>query len=258
MGSSDTPEAPPYQGGISRIGGRDVSRNYKQGNDIVTETYTTPEEQAAYQYTQSQLLPLYQKALVPQDFSGYAEAYKQNQLDQLNKSYRQGLNTAKGALVSSGQSSGSQGLDKLYAFNSPYMEQQAAINAQAPLQAQQMQTADIANNAALMANAQNALNNYYQTGQQFQNQANTLSDMGNKWAATNFDQQMQAAKLKQAQQNNLMSAGLQTAAIVAAPFTGGASLALLGAGGSSPIGFGGQIKSGTKVSGGTDANRFLA
>ena len=208
MGSK-TPEAPPYQGGISRIGGRDVSRNYKQGNDVVTETYTTPEEQAAYQYTQSQLLPLYKQAMTKQDFGSYADAYRQNQLDQLNKSYREGLNTAKGALVSSGQSSGSQGLDKLYAFNSPYMEQQAAINAQAPLQAQQMQTTDIANNAALMANAQNALNNYYQTGQQFQNQANTLSDMGNKWAATNFNQQMQAAQMKQAQQAALLSAGLQ-------------------------------------------------
>ena len=252
MGSSETPEAPPYQGGISRIGGRDVSMNYKQGNDIVTETYTTPEEQAAYQYTQSQLLPLYQKAMTTQDFSSYANDYKQNQLDQLNRSYKEGLNTAKGALVSSGNTSGSQGLDKLYAFNQPYMEQQADVNAQAPLQAQQMQAADASLNSSLMANAQNALNNYYQTGQQFQNQANTLSDMGNKWAATNFNQNMQAAQMKQQQQAALMSAGLQAAALVAAPFTGGASLALMGAGGS-----GGGI-SGTKISGGTDADRFLA
>src|SRR5574344_1015528 len=242
MGSK-TPKAPPYQGGISRIGGRDVSRNYKQGNDVVTETYTTPEEQAAYQYTQSQLLPLYKQAMTKQDFGSYADAYRQNQLDQLNKSYREGLNTAKGALVSSGQSSGSQGLDKLYAFNSPYMEQQAAVNAQAPLQAQQMQTADLANNSALMANAQNALNNYYQTGQQFQNQANTLSNMGNQWAATNFNQQMQAAQMKQAQQAALMSAALQGVGMI------GGGLTALGGFGGLGGSTGGGID-GTELSGG--------
>ena len=243
MGSSETPEAPPYQGGISRIGGRDVSRNYKQGNDIVTETYTTPEEQAAYQYTQSQLLPLYQKAMTTQDFSGYADAYKQNQLAQLDKSYRQGLNTAKGALVSSGQSSGSQGLDKLTAFNQPYMEQQATINANAPLQAQQMQVTDAALNSSLMANAQNALNNYYQTGQQFGNQANALSNMGNQWAATNFQQQMQAAQMQQAQQAALLSAGLQGVGML------GGALGSMGSFG----GFGGSAGGGiggSKISGG--------
>ena len=187
-------------------------------------------------------MPLYQKALTPQDFSSYADAYKQNQLADLNESYRQGLNTAKGALVSSGQSSSSQGLDKLQAFNKPYMQQQAAVNAQAPLQAQQMQAADVALNSSLMANAQNALNNYYQTGQQFQNQANTLSDMGNRWAATNYNQQMQAAQMKQAQQAALLSAGLQGVGML------GGALGSMGSFG----GFGGSGGGidGTRISGG--------
>lgn len=187
MGNSDKPEAPAYTGATTRIAGRDVATNRKEGNNVITSYNPTAQEQAGYQYAQSQLSPLYQKALSSQDFSGYADAYKQNQLDELNSSYRQGLNTAKGALVSSGQSSSSQGLDQLQAFNKPYMQQQASINANAPLQAQQMQANQQTYDTANLSNLMNILNQYYNTGNTFMGTAANASNNANSFYNQQFN-----------------------------------------------------------------------
>lgn len=201
MGSSETPEAPPYQGGITRIGGREVASNKKVGNNIVTSYNPSAGVQKANKFVESQLAPLYKNALTSQDFTGYANDYKQNQLADLNESYRQGLNTAKGALVSSGQSSSSQGLDKLQAFNKPYMQQQASINANAPLQAQQMQSNQQNLATSQMSNAINALNNYYNTGNTFMGTASNASTSGNNYNQWAYPMQLNAYNTAQANQN---------------------------------------------------------
>lgn len=202
------PAVPAYQGGTTRIAGRDVATNRQEGNNIVTSYNPTEQEQASYNYLQSQLNPLYQASMTPQDFSSYSDAYRQNQLDDLNSSYRQGLNTAKGALVSSGQSSSSQGLDALRAFNKPYIQQQANINANAPLQAQQMQAnqQNLANSQ--LSNAMGALNQYYNTGNTFMGGANTASNMGNSFAQQQYQNQLAAQQA--AQQNTMGYAKLGT------------------------------------------------
>ena len=191
MGSSQ-PEAPAYTGATTRINNRDVSTNRMEGGNVVTSYNPTAQEQGGYEYAQSQMQPLYQKALTSQDFSGYANDYKQNQLDELNSSYRQGLNTAKGALVSSGQSSSSQGLDQLQAFNKPYMQQQASINANAPLQAQQMQANQQTYDTANLSNLMNVLNQYYNTGNTFMGTAANASNNANSFYNQQYGTQMQA------------------------------------------------------------------
>src|SRR5574344_206072 len=206
MGSSDKPEAPAYTGATTRIAGRDVATNRKEGNNVVTSYNPTAQEQAGYQLAQNQITPLYQKALTSQDFSGYANTYKQNQLADLNNSYRQGLNTAKGALVSSGQSSSSQGLDQLQAFNKPYMQQQANINAQAPLQAQQMQSNAQNLATSQMSNAINALNNYYNTGNTFMGTASNASTSGNNYNQWAYPMQLAAYNTAQGNQNAMTGA----------------------------------------------------
>ena len=206
MGSKSKPEAPPYTGAITRIGGRDVATNTKEGNNVVTSYNPTAQEQAGYQLAQSQITPLYQKALTSQDFSGYADAYKQNQLADLNESYRQGLNTAKGALVSSGQSSSSQGLDQLQAFNKPYMQQQASINAAAPLQAQQMQANQQIYDTANLANAMNMLNQYYNTGNTFMGTAANASNNANSFYNHQFNTNAQMYAADQATKAAMYSA----------------------------------------------------
>ena len=186
MGSKK-PEAPAYTGATTRIAGRDVATNTKEGNNVITSYNPTAQEQAGYQYAQSQMQPLYQKALSSQDFSNYADTYKQNQLADLNESYRQGLNTAKGALVSSGNSSSSQGLDQLQAFNKPYMQQQASINANAPLQAQQMQANQQTYDTANLSNLMNVLNQYYNTGNTFMGTAANASNNANSFYNQQFN-----------------------------------------------------------------------
>src|SRR5574344_1892951 len=215
MGSSDKPEAPAYTGATTRIGGRDVATNRKEGNNVVTSYNPTAQEQAGYQYAQSQIQPLYQKALSSQDFSNYADTYKQNQLADLNESYRQGLNTAKGALVSSGNSSSSQGLDALQAFNKPYMQQQANINAQAPLQAQQMQSNQQNLATSQMSNAINALNNYYNTGNTFMGTASNASTSGNNYNQWAYPMQLAAYNAEQANQTARTGAMIKTGGQVA-------------------------------------------
>ena len=189
MGSSQ-PEAPAYTGATTRIGGRDVSTNRKVGNNVVTSYNPTAQEQAGYEYAQSQIQPLYQKALASQDFTPYAEAYKQNQLDELNKSYQQGLGSAASQLISSGQMGSSQGLDQIKAFNSPFMSQQAAINANAPLQAQQLQSNQQAYDTANLSNLQNLINQYYNTGNTFMGTAANASNNANSFANAQYGAQM--------------------------------------------------------------------
>ena len=224
MGHKSEPKAPEYQGGITRIGGRDVATNTKEGNNIVTTYNPSANVQAANDVVEGQLPTLYKSAMTPQDFSGYADTYKQNQLDDLNNSYRQSLNAAKGALVSSGQSSSSQGLDQLQAFNKPYMQQQANINAQAPLQAQQMQSNQQNLATSQMSNAINALNNYYNTGNSFMGTASNASTSGNNYNQWAYQQQLDAYKRQQAQQNALVGAGInaygqtQQAVVQALPY----------------------------------------
>jgi len=200
MGSK-SPEQKPYTGGITRIGGRDVATNTMEGNNVVTSFNPTAQEQQAYDYVQSQLTPIYQRALSNQDFGSYADTYKQNQLDELNDSYRQGLNTAKGALVSSGNSSSSQGLDALQAFNKPYMQQQASINANAPIMAQQLKAGEQQYDTANLANAMNMINQYYNTGNTFMPTAATASTSGNNYNQQVYQNQLAANQL--ANQNML-------------------------------------------------------
>lgn len=225
MGSSDAPAVPEYTGGITRIGGRDVATNTKEGNNIVTTYNPSAGVQEANTFVESQLAPLYKNALTSQDFTGYANDYRQNQLADLNESYRQGLNTAKGALVSSGQSSSSQGLDKLQAFNKPYMQQQANINAQAPLQAQQMQSNQQNLATSQMSNAINALNNYYNTGNTFMGTASNASTSGNNYNQWAYPMQLAAYNTAQGNQNamtggmmNLGGQALGAAATIAPLF----------------------------------------
>ena len=215
MGSSDAPEVPPYQGGITKIDGRTIASNLKEGNNIVTSYNPGAKITEANTLVESQLAPLYKSAITPQDFGGYADAYKQNQLADLNESYRQGLNTAKGALVSSGQSSSSQGLDKLQAFNKPYMQQQANINAQAPLQAQQMQSNQQNLATSQMSNAINALNNYYNTGNTFMGTASNASTSGNNYNQWAYPQQLVAYNTAQGNQNALIGAGINAGGQIA-------------------------------------------
>ena len=224
MGSHKAPEVPPYQGGITRIGGRDVATNTKEGNNIVTTYNPSAGVQEANTLVEGQLPAIYKSAITPQDFSGYADTYKQNQLADLNESYRQGLNTAKGSLVSSGNSSSSQGLDALQAFNKPYMQQQANINAQAPLQAQQMQSNQQNLATSQMSNAINALNNYYNTGNTFMGTASNASTSGNNYNQWAYPMQLNAYNTAQANQNALVGAGInaygqtQQAAVQALPY----------------------------------------
>ena len=216
MGSKSKPEVPAYTGGITRIAGRDVATNTKEGNNIVTTYNPSAGVQEANTFVESQLAPLYKSAMTPQDFGSYADAYKQNQLDDLNNSYRQSLNAAKGALVSSGQSSSSQGLDQLQAFNKPYMQQQANINAQAPLQAQQMQSNQQNLATSQMSNAINALNNYYNTGNSFMGTASNASTSGNNYNQWAYPYQLDAYNTAQKNQTAntgaMINAGGQIAA----------------------------------------------
>ena len=219
------PAVPAYTGGKTIIGGREVASNKKVGKNIVTTYNPSAGVQEANTFVESNLTPLYKSAITPQDFSGYADTYKQNQLSDLNDSYRQGLNTAKGALVSSGQSSSSQGLDALQAFNKPYMQQQANINAQAPLQAQQMQSNQQNLATSQMSNAINALNNYYNTGNTFMGTASNASTSGNNYNQWAYPQQLGVFNTGQGQQN------AQTGAMISAggQVIGAAAPAVIGA-----------------------------
>lgn len=208
-GGGDAPAVPAYQGGITKIDGRTIASNLKEGNNIVTSYNPSAKITEANTLVESQLAPLYQKALTSQDFSGYANDYRQNQLADLNESYRQGLNTAKGALVSRGQSSSSQGLDALQAFNKPYMQQQANINAQAPLQAQQMQSNQQNLATSQMSNAINALNNYYNTGNTFMGTASNASTSGNNYNQWAYQQELNNSLRNQANQNALYGGAMQ-------------------------------------------------
>src|SRR5574344_758137 len=203
MGSfgGSEPAVPAYIGGITRIAGRNVATNTKEGNNIVTSYNPSESVQSANTLVEGQLPAIYKSAITPQDFSGYANTYKQNQLADLNESYRQGLNTAKGALVSSGQSSSSQGLDQLRAFNKPYIQQQASINANAPIEAQQLRANDQSYNTSNLANAINMINQYYNTGNTFMPTAANASTSGN-----NYNQQIyqNALAAQQAANQNTM------------------------------------------------------
>lgn len=200
-GGSSEPSVPAYTGGITRIAGRDVATNTKEGNNVVTSYNPTSQEQQAYEYVQGQLPSIYQNALSNQDFSNYANAYAQNQLDLADKAYRRQLNTAKGALTSSGQTSSSQGLDTLTPFNEAYQAQLATINANTPVLAQQLRANDQSYNAANLTNANNMLNQYYNTGNTFMGTAGTAANQGqayNQWA---YPQQLGAYQRQQANQN---------------------------------------------------------
>ena len=151
------PEAPAYTGGTTKIGDRVLSTNRKVGDNVEVTYNPTGQEQQAMNYLQNQLPSLYQGAMRPQDFSSYADTYKQNQLDDLSRNYQRGLGDAASQLISSGRSSSSQGLDQLRAFNEPYMQQQASINANAPLMAQQLQAGQQDIGTSQLTNAINAL-----------------------------------------------------------------------------------------------------
>ena len=203
-----TPEVPAYQGGTTKIGDRVLSTNRKVGNNVEVTYNPTAQEAQAMNYLQNKLPSLYQGAMQPQDFNQQAEAYRQNQLDDLSRTYKRGLGDATSQLISSGLSSSSQGLDQLRAFNEPYMQQQATINANAPLMAQQLQAVQQDIGTSQLTNAINALNQYYNTGQTFQGGANTASNMGNQWAQTNYQNQLLAQQMADRNRTSLLGGGL--------------------------------------------------
>lgn len=203
------PSVPAYTGGITRIGGRDVSTNTKEGNNIVTTYNPTSQEQSAYDYVQSQLPSIYQNALSNQDFTDYANNVTQNQMDLADKAYRRQLNTAKGALTSSGNTSSSQGLDSLTPFNEAYQSQLASINANTPVLAQQLRANDQAYNSANLSNAMNMLNNYYNTGNTFESAASNNAKQGNDYSQWAYQQELNQSLRNKANQNALYSGGLQ-------------------------------------------------
>ena len=207
MGSK-APQQQPYTGGITRIGGRDVATNTKEGNNIVTAYNPTAQEQSAYNYVQGQLPSIYQNALSNQDFTDYANAVSNDQLDKADTSYRRQLNTAKGALVSSGQSSSSQGLDALTPFNEAYQSQLATINANTPVLAQQLRANDQSYNTANLSNAMNMLNQYYNTGNTFMGTASNASTSGNDYNQQVYQNQLAAQQA--ANQNTMGYAKLGT------------------------------------------------
>lgn len=200
MGGSSEPSVPAYTGGTTRIAGRDVATNRMEGNNVVTSYNPTAQEQTAYEYVQGQLPSIYQNALSNQDFTDYANTVGQNQLDLADKAYRRQLNTAKGALTSSGQTSSSQGLDTLTPFNEAYQSQLATINANTPVLAQQLRANDQSYNTANLSNAMNMLNQYYNTGNTFMGTSSGAANQGqayNQWAYPN---ELSAYQRQQAQQ----------------------------------------------------------
>lgn len=208
-GGDSAPAVPAYTGGTTRIAGRDVATNRKEGDNIVTSYNPTAQEQQAYQYVQGQLPSIYQNALSNQDFTDYANTIGQNQLDLADKSYRRQLNTAKGALTSSGQTSSSQGLDKLTPFNEAYQAQLASINANTPVLAQQLRANDQSYNTANLANAMNMLNQYYNTGNTFMGTAGTAANQGNNYSQWAYQQDLNNSLRNQANQNALYGGAMQ-------------------------------------------------
>ena len=209
MGSgSSEPSVPAYTGGITKIGGREVASNKMEGGNVVTSYNPTEQEQNAYNYVQGQLPSIYKNALNNQDFTGYANTIGQNQLDLADKAYRRQLNTAKGALTSSGQTSSSQGLDALTPFNEAYQSQLASINANIPVLAQQLRANDQSYNAANLTNANNMLNQYYNTGNTFMGTSGTAANQGNDYSQWAYKQNLNSALRAQENANNMLSSGM--------------------------------------------------
>ena len=88
------------------------------------------------------------------------------------------------------------------------MQQQASINANTPIMAQQLRAGEQQYNTADLANAMNMINQYYNTGQTFMPTAASASESGN-----NYNQQVYQnalAQQKLAQQNALGYTSLGT------------------------------------------------
>ena len=94
----------------------------------------------------------------------------------------------------------------MQAFNKPYMQQQASINAAAPLQAQQMQANQQTYDTANLANLQNILNQYYNTGNTFMGTAANASNNANSFYNQQFNTNAQMYAADQTNKAALYSA----------------------------------------------------
>lgn len=244
MGGGNVPKAPAFQGSQYQFGNDIKSKTYKEKNNVITQFNPTTQEKQAYDYIQSTLKPLYANAITGQNFDKYTNEYVQNQKNLANKDFENSIRLYKAGLVSSGQNGSSEGLSRLRPLQDSYMQTMADINANAPTYANQLRNNELAYNSNLLANAVNGLNQFYNTGNTFNSNATQLSQFGNDWANKNFQNQIEAYKLKQASggAGNLGALIGGGAALALAPFTGGASLAYLPAAMGAGKTVGGMIK----------------
>lgn len=233
---------PAFQGSQYKFGDETKSKTYKEGDNIVTQWNPTTQEQQSYDYLQGQLPSMYQRATTPQDFTSSVNNWTKNQKDLVNRDYQDSLRYTKNAFVNSGQMGSSIALDKLKPLHESYMQSMQDIEANAPTYANNLRNNDLAYNSSLLENGVNGLNQFYNTGNQFNSNATNLSGFGNDWADKDFTNRLQSNSLyydqaaksykmqqdaKQAAQANAMGWAKTAASVGFAPMTGGASLGFL-------------------------------
>ena len=218
--SNDSPDTPAFQGGKTKFGDRTISSTYKDGNDVISQYNPTEAENNAYNYIQSILPNLYKGATTSQNFDEYTKNYTDNQKRLVNDDFTKGLNIFKSAMTTSGQMKDSAALDKLKPMETSYLNSMQNIEANAPTQAQQLKSNELAYNSGLLENAVNGINNFYNTGSGFNSASQGLSKYGNDWAQTQYQNELQKYALDQANKNAMISAGVQAAGMLA---TGGLS-----------------------------------
>lgn len=191
MGGSDKqPEQPAFQGSQYKFGNNLMSSTYKNGNDIVTQWNPTGQEQQTYNTLQDKLPSLYDKATTSQDFTPYVNAYTQNQKDAVNRDYNDSMRLLKANFASDGIMGSSEGLDKLKPLQDSYNQSMQSIEANAPTYANELRNNDLAYNSSLLGNAVNGLNQFYNTGNTFNSDAQGLSQFGNNDANTKYQNAM--------------------------------------------------------------------
>jgi hypothetical protein len=231
------PSIPSFQGGIYKIGGDTRATTKKEDNNIVSDYILTDNERKAFDTYQSALPSLAKNAVRAQDFGSYADAYKQNQLDNFNRSNREAFGNLAYDLGALGYNNSSTALEKVKPFAEAQAQTIADIEAQAPITSMGLRDQDLAYNTNLLNNATLGINNVYDTGNTFTGNATNLSKYGNDWTQQNYQNQLtdwqineqlrrQAEAEARAKRNAWIKAGINVAGIAAAPFTGGTSLAL--------------------------------
>lgn len=193
MGGSDKqPEQPAFQGSQYKFGNNLMSSTYKNGNDIVTQWNPTEQEQQTYNTLEDKLPSLYDKATTSQDFTPYVNAYTQNQKDAVNRDYNDSMRLLKANFASDGIMGSSEGLDKLKPLQDSYNQSMQSIEANAPTFANELRNNDLAYNSSLLGNDVNGINQFNNTGNTFNSDAQGLSQFGNNVAQQNYQTAMQA------------------------------------------------------------------